>query len=347
MGDPPGRLRLVVAGCGQVFERFHLPAIARVPDVALVGACDPVAQRRAWAAQRLPGLPVTATLDELLAAAPADALLVLAPPATHRDLGVRAAAAGLHLLIEKPLALSSTDAAAMLDAAARARRWLQVGFTRRFREPYQRVRAALSQAGAGAPGSVHFELAVSATRWGAHGDFSGRDALGGGVLDDVLSHQVDLLGWLLGAWPVEARLVDGAGERGRVTCELRFPGGASATCTAAHGPYVERLELGLTKDRLLVASGTRFRDGPPAMSSAWRRRRAALDDQIALAAGRLLRRPGITAESFVRQLGDFVRAVRGAGDSCGADGRAGARTVATIAACRQAAASGRWEPVAS
>jgi predicted dehydrogenase len=339
-----GRLRLVAAGCGQVFERFHLPAILRVPEVALVGACDPSAERRAWLLERLPLLPVAATLEELLVSAPADALLILAPPAAHRDLALRGLGAGLHLLIEKPMALSSPDAAAMLEAAAQAGRRLQVGFTRRFREPYQRLYHALRQE-AGVVHAVRAELAVPVAQWAAHGEFSGRDALGGGVLDDVLSHVVDLLGWLLGAWPTAMRVTDGSASSQRVCCELQFPSGLVAHCTAAHSRYVERIEVGVGKDRWLLASGTRFRRGA-AGGDAWRSRRAALDDQLALMTGRLLGRPGVTPESFARQLRDFVRAVRSEGEVCGADGVAGACTVATIEACRRATASGRWEPVA-
>jgi predicted dehydrogenase len=344
MHTAAGRLRLVAAGCGQVLERFHLPAILRVPEVALVGACDPSAARRAWLLERLPHLPVAAALEELLVSAPADALLILAPPAAHRELALRGLGAGLHLLIEKPMALSSLDAAAMHEAAAQAGRCLQVGFTRRFREPYQRLYHELRQE-AGAVHSVRAELAVPVAQWAAHGEFSGRDALGGGVLDDVLSHVVDLLGWLLGAWPTAARMAEGSATSQRVRCELRFPSGLVAHCVAAHARYVERIEVGIGKDRLLLASGTRSRRGA-AGSEAWRWRRAALDDQLALVTGRLLGRPGVTQESFVRQLYDFVRVVRGEGEVWGADGRAGARTVATIEACRRAAASRRWEPVA-
>lgn len=338
-----GRLRLVAAGCGQVFERFHLPAVLRTPEVALVGACDPSPERRAWLLERLPHLVVAATLEELLVATPADALLVLTPPATHRDLALRGLAAGLHLLIEKPMALSAADAAAMVDAAARAGRRLQVGFTRRFREPYQRLQREL-QRDAGMVQSVRAELAVPVARWAAHGEFSGRDALGGGVLDDVFSHEVDLLAWLLGAWPTAVRVSEGSAANPRVACELAFPSGLVASCVAAHTRYVERVEVAVGKDRVLLATGTRFRRGG-ARSAAAQWRRAPLGDQLALVAGRVLRRPGVTQESFVRQLRDFVRVVRDEGDACGADGVAGARTVATIEACRRAAASGRWEPV--
>ncbi|HEU4648273.1 MAG TPA: Gfo/Idh/MocA family oxidoreductase [Gemmatimonadales bacterium] len=339
-----GRLRLVAAGCGQVFERFHLPAILRTPEVALVGVCDPSSARRAWLLERLPHLPVAATLEELLVAAPADALLVLTPPTTHRDLALRGLAAGLHLLIEKPMALSSADAAAMVDAAARAGRCLQVGFTRRFREPYQQLQRELQHEG-GMVQSVRAELAVPAAQWAAHGEFSGRDALGGGVLDDVLSHEVDLLAWLLGAWPTAVRVCGGAAASHRVACELVFPSGLVVSCVAAHARYVERVEVAVGKDRVLLASGTRFRRGGPG-SAASRWRRGPLDDQLALIAGRVLRRPGVTQESFVRQLRDFARVVRGEGNAGGADGPAGVRTVATIEACRRAAASSRWEPVA-
>ena len=136
-------LRLGVLGCGRVFERFHLPAIARVSTVALVAAYDIDPARLGSAAVYAPSPSTFTTVDALLAESGVEAVLILTPPATHADLTVRALEAGMHVLVEKPMALTASDGRLMAEAAARARRVLQPGFTRRFREPYRRLRAEL------------------------------------------------------------------------------------------------------------------------------------------------------------------------------------------------------------
>jgi predicted dehydrogenase len=328
-----------------VFERFHLPALERVHEAALVALCEPDPARRRWASARLPGLPVTPNFDELRAAAPADAMFILTPPATHRELAVRGADAGLHLLVEKPMALAVRDARAMTAAAARAGRHLQVGFNRRFRLPYQAFRQALRTPGAPTVGSLRYELTVPAGAWGAHAGFLGDDALGGGALDDVLSHAVDLIGWIFGDWPAE---VVGAARLGadRVACELRLSrAGPTVTCIAGHGPYLEYLEAE-DADGIWVVSGARLRRTTRRGGRAWRVRRARVDDRIALALGKALRRQSATVESFAAQIRDFVAAAR-AGVGTGANGDDGLRTVATIEACRRALAHGGSETVSS
>ncbi|HEX5388039.1 MAG TPA: Gfo/Idh/MocA family oxidoreductase [Gemmatimonadales bacterium] len=357
----PDALRLGVVGCGRVFERFHLPAIERAAEsarrVALVAVCDADAARRAWAAARLPTVAVVASIAELVRTRP-DAVVVLTPPTTHRDISTATLEAGLHVLVEKPMALTAADARAMAAAAASAKRCLHVGFTRRHRSPYLRLAGAIGRMNIGAPRAARFELSFPIGTWAAHDAFLGRDALGGGVLDDVLSHQIDLLGALWGTWPESARVLaapEHERTRARITCELRFPGGALARCVAAHGAYVERLELELARGHIMAASGTavwraRRWAGPVA------RRAAIFGDQVALARGKLTRRRGVTARSFERQLDEFVRALHdgglaragppegGAGDTLrGADAAAGVRVVATIDACRASVASGgKW-----
>lgn len=114
MAEPS--VRIAVAGLGRVFQRFHLPAVLATPDAELVAACDASEERRAWARERLPGIPVEADFGELLRAG-ADALLLLTPPASHAQLSCAALRAGLHVLVEKPMALDRAEGAAMADAA--------------------------------------------------------------------------------------------------------------------------------------------------------------------------------------------------------------------------------------
>ena len=330
----PAPVRVAVVGCGRVFERFHWPAIRRSPSVQLVAACDADRSRLGWLG-RLPSGPRTyAAPEEMLREVP-DAVLVLTPPATHASVCVRALEAGCHVLVEKPMALTPAEAVRMAEASARSQRRLQVGYTRRFREPYRQLRAALQERSGLRPRGVEFELAFSIEGWRPHDDFLGDSALGGGVMDDVLSHQADLAAWLFGQ-PRRVRAKVAPGSDGSVVAELDTAG-PRVVCRAAHGPYVERLAVELDGGTVLEASGQRMRDTPAGM--AWRRERAWLLDRIALAADRLRRRPTVTAVSFDRQLADFVAHVRGE-PGTGAGAEDGITSVRVVSACRASAANG-------
>ena len=334
MAETP--VRIAVAGLGRVFERFHLPALLATAGADLVAVCDPDEERRVWAREWLPGVPVDADFGELLDAG-AEALLLLTPPATHADLACAALRAGLHVLVEKPMALDRAEAMAMTDAARAARRRLQIGFTRRFREPYRRLKARLPSLDSSA--AVDFELRFPISSWGA-GSFLGDDHAGGGVLDDVLPHQADLLRWLLGASPSRARVAD-HGAAGYV-CELEFHSGVVARCGTGHGSYREWLSVRLA-GTAFAASGSTFRGGQTAASSWWPPL-AWLSDRAALAAARVLRTPNVTHRSFEAQLRDFLAAVRGRAAS-GAGPADGLAAIAVAEACRRSLGTGDWEAV--
>ena len=164
------------------------------------------------------------------------------------------------------------------------------------------------------------------------------------MLDDVLSHQVDLLNWLAGRGPDAAR-AEAAGPAGALRVQLRF-GELTATCEAGHGPYAERLIVGLADGRLLEATGSRMGATGSAFP-AWRRQRALLLDRVALARGRLGGRLTVTNTSFGRQLEDFVRGVQG-GAAVGATADDGVRVLQVLEACRESLRSGRsWRAVAT
>lgn len=337
-------LRLGVLGCGRVFERFHLPALLTTRSVVPVAAYDPDPARLAWTSALEPAPRRCASAAELLAGGDAEAVLVLTPPATHAGLCVQALESGHHVLVEKPMALTVDEGARMAAAARRSGRALQVGFTRRFREPYQRLRETLRGLDASRVRSAHFELAFSTTAWHAHTDFLGDPAQGGGVMDDVLSHQLDLVGWLFGAAD-EVRAQQSAGADGPVLAGLRI-GQLEIHCAAAHGAYAERLTVELADGRVLEATGQRLRvtgAGRP----AWRRRRALLLDRLALARDRLSRRPNATRASFGRQLADFAARASGApaigAPAIGATAEEGMAGLRALAACRESVREGgRW-----
>jgi predicted dehydrogenase len=118
----PARLRVGIVGCGNV-GALHLPAWLARSDVAdVVALADPTKSllERARAAAQLSPAQVHADPAELIARDDIDAVDVCTPQHLHRDLVLAAAAAGKHVLCEKPLATVPADAAAAIAAAEEA-----------------------------------------------------------------------------------------------------------------------------------------------------------------------------------------------------------------------------------
>jgi predicted dehydrogenase len=168
--------------------------------------CGLEADRVADLAARL-GAEATADLDTALATPGVDAVDVCLPTPLHRPLAERALAAGRHVLLEKPIALSLADADAIGAAAEAVGRVLMVGHVLRFVPEVAELRRVLASGELGRP------LAASARRLSAPPDWNDwmRDEeLSGGALVDLAIHDFDVLGALLGpARSVYARAVNG------------------------------------------------------------------------------------------------------------------------------------------
>ena len=144
--EPAARvpLRIAVVGTGLLGER-HARFWGQQDDVELVGIVDLDLGRATSAAERLattfgiPRPPVFMSLETLLTATGADAVSVATPDFAHRDPVVQALNAGLHVLVEKPLAMTTADAFVMTDAARRAGRWLMVNHSMRWIPRYRAI----------------------------------------------------------------------------------------------------------------------------------------------------------------------------------------------------------------
>src|SRR4051794_36041872 len=102
-------IRLGVLGCGRVFERFHLPALDRVSGFELAAACDSNPARLEWAHRRAKPPQLYQSAATLAGAGGLDAVLVLTPPASHAAAVTQCVRAGLHVLVEKPMALTPSE----------------------------------------------------------------------------------------------------------------------------------------------------------------------------------------------------------------------------------------------
>jgi predicted dehydrogenase len=127
-----------VVGCGLIAQVMHLPYLAELSDRFQIAAlCDTRTDLARSCAERY-GQPRTHARWEELLTDPLDAV-VIATSGDHAPVAIAAAQAGLHVLVEKPMALCSRDAAAMVAAADRAGVCLMVGTMKRYDPAYQRL----------------------------------------------------------------------------------------------------------------------------------------------------------------------------------------------------------------
>jgi len=211
------RTRLAVVGCGQ-FGRNHCRVGKESERAELVAVVDIDAARAAEAAS-LYGGQAFATAGELPGRV--DAAVVAVPTTTHEEVACSLMAAGIDVLVEKPIAPDLATAARMVECAARHGRVLQVGHLERFNPAVVELehRATLP---------LFFEIHRM-------NQFSPR-SLDVDVVLDLMVHDVDIVLALTGAEPVEIRAagisilsekVDIANVR------LQFPNGCVANLTAS------------------------------------------------------------------------------------------------------------------
>jgi len=204
---PP--LRLAVVGCGAVARLYHLPAVAEADDVELVALVDPALERARALAASSGAAHALGNVDAL--AGLVDAAIVATPNRLHAPVATSLLEAGIHVLVEKPLARTTAECDAIAAASAAAGRVVAVGHDFRW---FPLAHFARSLFASGMLGQVgHVDLQQSQTgSWPSEttSAFS-REESGGGVLIDFGVHMVDLLAWWLGDPRVVAYRDDSAG----------------------------------------------------------------------------------------------------------------------------------------
>jgi predicted dehydrogenase len=135
---------------------------------------------------------VYASGDEMLADARVDAVVIATPSSSHRDWCERSLAAGKHVFVEKPLAGTLDDAAAITSAARSSGRVVQVGFCERFNAQHLEAKRAVQAGAVGRVRAIHSSRVAPYSMSDPSWDL--------GVLDTAV-HNIDLILWIMGRSP--------------------------------------------------------------------------------------------------------------------------------------------------
>ena len=214
-----GPLKAAVVGVGS-FGRHHARILHEMAadDVRLVGLVDIDREGPSDLARQM-NVPLVETIEQL--PEPVDVVSVAVPTADHRKIAEPLLLAGVHCLVEKPLAGSTADAKALVAAARQGNAVLQVGLVERFNP----VRTALDRLGSPPAFLEVHRLAPQALR-----------STDVGVVMDLMIHDLDLVNHLVGeeASEVHAVGVPVIGPHEDIAnARITFPSGCVANVTAS------------------------------------------------------------------------------------------------------------------
>jgi len=256
------QVRFGIIGMG-LMGTNHAKALlsGRVPRATLAALCDVAAPN---VAERYPGIPFFPTVEELLESQSVDAVIVATPHRYHVEVGCKVLERGVHLLVEKPVAVHKNEALRLVRAQPEGVKFC-VMFNLRVLPPYRKIRELIESGELGRLHRVSWSLSryfrthAYYAQGGWRGTWKGE---GGGVLLNQCPHQLDLWQWLFGM-PDRVYAKCRLGKHhpihveDEVTAMLDYRNGLSGVFIASTGeaPGTDRLEIHAERGRLVYEHG--------------------------------------------------------------------------------------------
>lgn len=258
-------VRFGILGCG-VIAPTHASAIERIASARLIAVADILEDRAQKFSEKFGAEQFYTDYNELLKRDDIDAISICSPHYLHGPMGIAAARAGKHVLVEKPMAITLMEADEMIAECEKANVKLGAIFQHRFDQSAQCIRAAIDEGRLG-----KLVRGGSYTKWYRsqeyydNGSWRGTMAEGaGGALINQAIHMVDLLRWFMG--PVDniaanvTTLTHNIEVEDIATASLKFRSGALGTVEASVSTIPnmpEQLEVSGTKGTALI-EGTKL-----------------------------------------------------------------------------------------
>ncbi|MGA7613798.1 MAG: Gfo/Idh/MocA family oxidoreductase [Thermoanaerobaculia bacterium] len=234
------RIRYAVVGLGHIAQVAVLPAFAHASEnselVALVSS-DPEKLKRLGERHGVATLASYDEYDSLLESGRVDAVYLALPNTLHRDFAVRAARRGVHVLCEKPMAVTSRECEAMIRSAEEANVRLMIAYRLHFEEGNLETAEVVASGTIGEPRIFNSTF----TQQVREGDVRLRKDLGGGPVYDMGVYCINAARYLFRDEPLEVSALAASGDprfdevAETVAVTMRFPGEKLASFVCGFG----------------------------------------------------------------------------------------------------------------
>ncbi len=198
-------LRVGIIGSGAIVQVAHLPTLRKMKSVDVRAVCDTDLPKARAIADRFGIKNAFDDIEDLLGSEELDALVLCTPNHLHESHILAALSAGRHVLVEKPLALTSASAQKIARAAEKSDKVVLVGMNHRYRPDAQLVRSFVQSGELGTVDSVRGSWHVFRASRAQLGWRQKRELSGGGAMLDLGLTMLDLAFWLAGN-PVPERV---------------------------------------------------------------------------------------------------------------------------------------------
>ena len=332
-------LKIAIIGTGNIAQA-HIDGYLTFPERCCIVALYDEVLAKAEEKKRLNCLAeavVYNSYQDLLSAGGIDLVSICTPPFCHAEIAIAALKAGVHVLVEKPMAASLAECDQMLSAERESGRILSVVAQNRFRTPIKNVKAVLDS---GLAGRIN-HAQVDSFWWRGHSYYDlwwrGRwDREGGGCTLNHAVHHIDMLLWMMGEPDtVTAVLSNAAHDNAEVEdislAALRYPQGALAQITSSVIHHGEEQQLVFQCEKARISAPFKVSamlaqpNGFPVENKELAQK---ISDFVAA-------RPQLTYEGHTGQIDDMLEAIE-KGVRPLADGADGRRTIALISAIYKA-----------
>lgn len=260
-------VRFGVVGLGNM-GRFHAEYMNSLqPAAKLGGVCDVDETRRKEISEKHGGIPAFGTYQELIDSGAVDAILIATPHYQHPEIAEMAMDKGLHVLSEKPAAVTVNGARRMNEAHKRNPK-VQFGmmFQMRTAPIYQKLKSLIDEGELGELTRLTWVVTDWFRTWSYFGSGGWRATWkgeGGGVLINQCPHNLDLIPWLTGMMPTRVTGVAHIGKthpievEDEVTGIMEYANGMTGhfITTTGEAPGTNRLEIAGDRGKVVAENG--------------------------------------------------------------------------------------------
>lgn len=321
MPDKSKKIKLAIIGCGMVTETFHLPAAVVSDDFDITCLVDKQVDLARSLAQEY-HIPI-AESDYSKVIGEVDAAIVAVPHHLHSEISLDLLRNGIHVLVEKPMALKSRDCDRMIEAADQAGVVLSTGLLRRYYEASGYIKKLLEHKMLG--NILSFDVREGMIfSWKSASDFMFRKFGGGGVMVDTGIHVLDTILWWMGDYEELSYFDDAAGGvEANAVLHMTMQNGAKGTMELSRTRNLRNtFRMQGERGSLEVSAGVN-----PKIRLKLENNESWLDGQVEK------KKPDRNNKDvFIRQLADFAQAIQQNRPPY-ITGREGKRAVEAMEAC--------------